>query len=315
MLACPAKGLHNMETKERSFEELTPKEQCEQVVRDLQEGYGIFKHTTDQDLFGVDGEKRREKIEAGRFTTKQIDSVGVYNDKEKARVVFGDWVGHGNLEGSMYTIWEGEDGKKRILRVREQGSSGISLMDENGKEVFYVKVDNKGKSSYWEGTELIPARMNDYDIVGVTDQGVNTIGLTGTHEAYIKAINDVQTGLQKAVITIGRMEIEWGVPKILTDEKEKSDYSKQMEEKIKNADTIDDLERLLEWGLVKYSGEKPVTYSGKYFINLITEARKWKNLSTPERQKVANGFTKDYNLRNRALDILQGKIKGKEQKT
>lgn len=196
-----------MEPRDRSLEELTPKEQCERVFEDLQYEFGVFKHTTDQDLFGQGSEARRKRIEAGRFTTKQMDSKGVYNEEEKARVIFGDWTpSNGNLEGSLYTIWDGDDGKKHILRVREQGGSAIYLINEDGQEEFSVMIDNKGKPGYGPSTELIPSRMNGHRIKEITNQGVDTYGSVEPHGRYIGAINRIREGLQKAVITIGHME-------------------------------------------------------------------------------------------------------------
>lgn len=149
----------------RVSETLSPQERSQEAVRKLTREFNEFLPNIIDNLFDDTeaGQRLSGQLTAGRFdgTSSQAwNSVGVQG--EEARVVYGDPMPFGNLEGSLYTRF-GND----TLRVRWAGDLAMYL---NGGE-NYMKIDKDRMTGDYT---LRPGRIEGRRILGIAEEGVET---------------------------------------------------------------------------------------------------------------------------------------------
>lgn len=139
----------------------SPLEQCQEALKRLTAEYNDFTVAIDGLFAGEEGEKLFAKVNAVRFNSAMVDSIGVKGDQ--AHVFYGDWNPMGNMEGSLYSKFDSD-----VLRIRWAGDHAMYL---NGSGNYVdVNGDEKAEGKY----KLRPGRIEGRTILGMNEKGVET---------------------------------------------------------------------------------------------------------------------------------------------
>lgn len=176
----PEEKSNRLEASSPDTEKQTPLQQSQEALKQLHNDFNAFIPTYQALLSDDVGKPVHEKLSAGRFTTGTLDRVGIKG--EQAHVVYGDWTPGGNMEGSLYTIFD-----DNIVRVRWAGDFAMYLNGWGN----YMRLGQSDK-----GYTVTPKRIDGQFIMRITEKGVETLG-HDVYFAYDNAMDKYEMALER----------------------------------------------------------------------------------------------------------------------